>query len=83
MALSRFAESLSSKNARTSSAVGSLPVRSSEMRRRNMLSSHGAEGGIPSFEKLANASSSIKLRGFGNWSSTFSPIGILARKTPT
>ncbi len=68
--------------ARVSSGVGSRPAMSIAARRRNVASSHTADGGTPSVLSLANTSSSTKFFGGGRLS-TGTPSGTLARNTAT
>ena len=82
MSLSRLAGSVSARNWRVSSGVGRRPAMSMLTRRRNVASSHGADGGMPSAFSLAKTSSSMKLRGAGRFS-TGAPSGTVARKTAT
>ena len=59
---SRFEGSRSARNARTSSAPGSRPVRSIRARRRKVASSDIGEGGMRSVPRVARTASSMRLR---------------------
>ena len=73
---------LSARNVRTSCSVGSVPAMSMLTRRRNVASSHTADGGMPSWCSWANTASSMKLVGSGMFAMG-APSGMLARNVAT
>ena len=55
---------------------------STQVRRMNVASSHGAEAGMPTARSFLNTKSSMKFRAGGNCA-TGAPSGMVARKTAT